>query len=283
MRHIHTLLCTIAMLASSASAFADDDADPVRVEKSVEIAAARDKNTAERVIAEITSGSIKLSVDPTRDQPHVEAVFSVDGADEKDVKRRSDLVKLYAERASDGTIVVRPMFPGKAMKRDSVEIQIVVPKCGESNLKAISGAITAEGTAGRMKVQTKSGAVRIAQHAGSIDAASGDGALEITDAAAEVRAASTGGAITVSLADANDLPFDIESRGGRVKVEVGAGFDGAVKMHTTSGDIDVSDSARLARVTQSSEHSKAVEVGKAGGGSEVRTTTGSIRLTVRSK
>ena len=287
---VSILACTlVSPFAMTYAAIADDDdISTATITRSVEIPAAKDsgakdKPVADRVIAEVASGSIELVVDAGRDTPQVEAEFTVDGSDEKDVKRRSELVRLFAERAADQTVVVQPIFPGKAMKRDSVKVRIVVPKCGEASLKSANGALTTAGTAGKLKLVTKNGAIKVSKHAGSIDASAANGAIDIDGAGAEVRASATNGAVTVTLTDDNDLPFDIESRNGSVRVEVGAGFDGVVKMHTTTGSLDLSDPARRARLTQSTEHSETVEIGAAGGQSDIRTTTGSIRLTVRAK
>lgn len=253
------------------------------VERTAEIAASKDQAAADRVIAEIGAGSIELVVDANRDAAHIEADFTIDGRDDKDVKRRTELVKLYAERAADQTIVVQPMFPGKAMPRDSVRVRIVVPKSGEVTIRSVAGSITTTGTAGKMKLTTKSGAVKVKDHAGSLDVHAGDGPVEIAGARAEVRVNAGNGAVAVSLADGNDLPFEIEARNGEVRVEVGAAFDGIVKMHTTAGDLDVSDPAKRSRLPQTTDHSKTVEIGAATGNSEIRTTTGSIRLAIRSK
>jgi hypothetical protein len=281
MRLLLALLCPLAV--TFAALADDDDVGTAKITRSALISAAKDMKAGDRVIAEVARGSIELVVDEGRDTPQVEAEFTVDGSDEKDVKRRSELVRLFAERAADQTVVVQPIFPGKAMKRDSVKLRIVVPKCGEASMKIANGALTTAGTAGKLKLVAKNGAIKISKHAGSIDANTTNGAIDIDGAGAEVRASATNGAVSVSLTDDNDLPFDVESSNGTVRVEVGAGFDGIVKMHTTTGSLDVSDSARRARTTQSTEHSKTVEIGAAGGQSDIRTTTGSIRLTVRGK
>ena len=96
--------------------------------------------------------------------------FTVDGKDDKDLKRRIELVKLFAERAADQTVVVQPMFPGKAMARDSVAVRIVVPKCGDSALKVTNGTLRAVGTSGKIKLSCKNGSVRVERPAGSVDA-----------------------------------------------------------------------------------------------------------------
>ena len=119
--------------------------------------------------------------------------------------------------------------------------------------------------------------------AGAIHISQSNGNIEITGAGAEVKATSANGGVDVSLADGNDLPFDIESKTGDVRVEVGASFDGQVKMHTTTGGISLSDSGRRMRTTHETEHARTVELGAGTGHSEIRTTTGSVRLSVRSK
>jgi len=265
------------------AAVADDDIETMKVSRSADIAAAKDASKPERVVGEVANGSIELVVDAGRDTPLVEAEFTVGGIDEKDLKRRAELVRLYAERAADQSVVVQPIFPGKMVRGDSVKVRIVVPKCGDSSLKCANGAITVSGTAGKLKVSTRNGAIKVTGHAGSIEANASNGNIEITGAGAEVKATSANGAVEVSLADGNDLPFDIESKTGDVRVEVGAAFDGQVKMHTTTGGISLSDSGRRMRTTHETDHARTVELGAGTGHSEIRTTTGSVRLAVRSK
>ena len=275
--------CIVPLALLLSPAHAGDDVDPAKVERTADLAAAREAGLAERVIAEVAAGSLELVVDPNISRPRIEAEFTVDGEDEKDVKRRSELVKLFAERVADQTIVVQPMFPGKPMERDAARIRITVPKAGDTSLKSTTGAIKSTGTAGRLKVATKRGAIRVERHAGSLDASGDAGIIEILEAGGEVRVATGDGAVTVVLANGNDLPFDIETRNGTVKLEVAADFDGVVKMHATNARIDVNDSGKHARIPQSSDHSKTVEVGAAGGHSEVRTTAGAIKMKIRAK
>ena len=107
--------------------------------------------------------------------------------------------------------------------------------------------------------------------------------VNVVGAGAEVRVSAANGAVSVALADGNDLPFEVETRNGTARVEVGAQFDGIVKMHSTSGSIDVTDPARRGKSPQSSDHSKTIELGAASAHSEIRTTSGAVRLAVRAK
>ncbi len=277
------LLSLLVPFLLTFAAVADDDVETMKVSRSADIAAAKDASKPERVVGEVANGSIELIVDAGRDTPLVEAEFTVGGVDEKDLKRRAELVRLYAERAADQSVVVQPIFPGKMVRGDSVKVRIVVPKCGDSSLKCANGAITVSGTAGKLKVSTRNGAIKVTGHAGSLEANASNGDIEISGAGAEVKATSANGAVEVSLADGNDLPFDIESKTGDVSVEVGAAFDGQVKMHTTNGGISLSDPSRRMRTTHETDHARTVEVGAGTGHSEIRTTTGSVRLSVRAK
>lgn len=276
-----SLLLPLALTAPLAHA--RDDVDTVKVQRSAELPAAREAGFAERVIAEAAVGSIELVVDAAIDRPRVEAEFTVDGESEKDVKRRAELVRLFAERVADQSVVVQPIFPGKPMERDGVRIRIAVPKAGDSSIRTANGELKAVGTAGSLKLGAKNGAIRVERHAGSVDASADNGTVDIVDAGGEVRVSAGNGAVTVSLANGNDLPFDIETRNGAIKLEVGADFDGIVKAHTTNGRIDVGDPGKRSRVPQSSDHSKTVEIGAAGGHSEVRSTSGAIRIRIRPK
>ncbi|MFZ4749472.1 MAG: hypothetical protein ACOYMM_03075 [Phycisphaerales bacterium] len=283
MRAFALAIASILAVAGTTRAARAQESVTGSVERVAEIAAAKDPQAVERVIAEANAGSIELVVDAAVAAPRVEAKFTVDGKDDKDLKRRMELVKLFAERAADQTVVVQPMFPGKAMPRDSVALRIVVPRGGDSALKIANGSLRAFGTAGKLKLTSKNGAIRVERPAGSVDANATNGAIDIVDAGAEVRASAANGAVTVVLADGNDLPFDVETRNGTARVEVGAGYDGIVTMHSTAGDLDVSDSGKHTRTPKLGDHSKTVEVGAATGNSAIRSTTGDIKLTVRAK
>ncbi len=278
-----TILCALSLSLGFSSSVLAQETVIQTVERIVDIAAAKAEGHAERIMAEASNGSIELVVDATLDAPHIEATFTVEGEDEKDVARRAELVKLFAERAADQTLVVRPIFPGKEMPRDTVRVRIVVPKSGDCTLRSANGALTVTGTAGKLKLNAKNGAIRVERHTGSVDANAANGAIEILHAGGEVRASAANGAITVSLADGNDLPFEIETRTGSVRVEVGTDFDGIVKMHTTGGELSVSDSGKRARTPQSTDHARTIEIGAAGVTSEARSTTGSVKLTIRAK
>ncbi len=237
--------------------------------------------THEKLMAEVAHGSIEVIVDAKANDTRIEAQFTVDGTDLKDAERRAQVVKLYAERSADGTIVVQPIFPGKAMAKDSAKVTIRIPTCSDSSVKTVDGALSVRGTTGALRVATKSGSICVTEHLGSVDATSTDGAIVIEGASEGVRATSGNGSIRVSLVDGNDHPFTLESKNGAIAMEVGASFDGSVRMTSVSGALALIDPSKRALTPQSAEHSMTVEIGAAVGQSAIQTTNGSAALSLR--
>ena len=237
----------------------------------------------ERLMVDVAFGSIDCSVDGKATATRIAADFTVDGQDAADAERRAKLVRLYAERSSDGTIIVNAVFPGKRLPYDSVRLTIVSPPLEEVVLKTTAGTVRAHATTGRMRASTKSGAISIESHKGPVDARSADGRIDIAGALEGVQATSTEGAIAVSLADDNDHPFKVETRSGTARVEVGPSFDGVVRMTTTGGAIAVVDPAKRLRFPERSDTRVVAEIGAAAGQSEVEASTGSLTLAVRGK
>lgn len=281
-----TVLLACLVLSISVRAGAQGETKPKFLQsstRSAEIARQPDAKEGERLMADIANGSIDCTVDPSATTARISATFTVDGKDPADADRRAKLVKLYAERASDGTIIVDALFPGQKLPFDSVSVSIVLPTTEELVLKSASGSVRTKATMGRLRASTRSGSLSIDGHGGPIEARSAEGRIEIVGARENVQATSTNGAIAVGIADGNDQPFQIESRNGPVRVEVGPSFDGSIDMTTTTGAISIVDPAKHARV---SEHSKArvtADLGAAAGQSGVKTTGGSITLTLRQK
>jgi len=261
-----------------------DDVKTATVAHAAEIARIRDEDgneVAERVLAEVPRGSIKLTVDAKAREASIEAEFTVDGADAKEVERRSKLVSLYAVRAADGTVVATPVFPGKLMERDAVKLVIRVPASSDSALKGGEGSVEVRGTSGDLRVSTKSGAITIADHTGLIDARTESGAISIVGATEAVKVKSTSGAMSISLADGNDHPFDAESKSGAISAEVGTSFDGVLRLLSARGEVSLSDDTKRARVVESETHAMTVEFGAAASHSEMHSMDGRLSITVR--
>lgn len=290
LRHLATvtvIACALQLLASSA-ALAQTDArtKPKFLQTASltsDVARFTDASEPERIMAVVAVGSIECTVDEKADKTRISAEFEVDGRDAADAERRAKLVKVYAERASDGTIIVDAVFPGTRLPWDAVKLSIVAPPTEEIVLKSTNGTVRARSTTGKLRASSRLGAIVVEGHRGPVDARTTEGRIEITGATEGVQATSAGGAISVALADDNDHPFKVESRGGAVRVEVGVAFDGSVSMASTGGAISVVDQAKRARMSEISDNRRVADIGAAAGQSQIETTSGTIALAVREK
>ncbi|MEY3141571.1 MAG: hypothetical protein RLY21_64 [Planctomycetota bacterium] len=248
------------------------------VTQHADIARLPEAEHGERLMIDIAVGSIECTVDEKATETRVTAELVVDGMDAADAQRRAKLVKLYAERASDGTIIVNTIFPGMRLPYDSVKLSVIAPKTEELVLKSATGAVRTKSTTGKLRASTKTGAISIDGHRGSVDARATDGRIDVAGATETVQVTTTNGAIGVTLAEDNDQPFTIESRNGAVRVEVGAAFDGAINMMTTGGAISVVDPAKRARLSQHSDTRVVAEFGAAASQCEIKTSNGAVTL-----
>lgn len=264
----------------------------VSVERSASIASrAADNPTnatpeeakGERLIAEVANGSIEIVGTADATETTVSATFTVDGEDAKDAGRRAQTVRLFAERAADGTIVVSTMFPGKSMPKDSVKVRIRIPPAADMAVKSMNGEVSLRTTTGKLRASTRNGAVRIASHAGSVEAVAENGAIEVTDARDHVHATTANGRVQLQFADGVDAPFEVETKNGTVRIEVGATFDGVVRMTTMRGALRLEDGTKSARTPETSDHAMTVELGAGASHSTAESTNGAITLAVRAK
>lgn len=275
------LLCAVPF-AARASAQSKSEKEILRTaERDAEIPRVADAKDGERLMLEIANGRLRLRSDAKAESTRISAVFTVDGVDAADAERRTKLVRLYAERADEGTIIVGAYFPGKAMPRDSVELDVTAPPVQEAVLKSTDGVVEARGTTGKLRMITRNGEVIVSEHAGPVDARAVNGRILVEGATDSVQAKSTNGAVQIVLADGNDNPFTLEARNGAVIVEVASDFDGVVTMLTANGRLGVVDPAKLVRVSEISSTRLVAEVGEAQGQSTIATSNGAITLVRR--
>lgn len=272
--------CAIVLAAVADAA---GSAPPVsKVERTARVEPVEHVADGEELVVEGANGSIELRGEPDAKEFRIEAFLEVDGEDEKDVARRAQLARLYAERAPDGAVVVDAVFPGKRMARDRARIVVIAPRLAKTTLRAASGAIEVRGTSGILRATNGSGAIEIRDHVGPIEARTSSGAIVVSGASGGVRATSGSGAIEVRLADdADDHASRIESKSGPVLFEAGRGFDGSIDASTTGGAIVVDDPSARGRVPSEGPHRTRVEVGAAAVHSEIQTSTGPITIRLR--
>jgi hypothetical protein len=271
-------------IAEQASAQSKGEKEILRTaERDAEIPRSDDAKDGERLMLEIANGRLRLRSDAKAESTRISAVFTVDGVDAADAERRTKLVRLYAERADEGTIIVGAYFPGKAMPRDSVELEVLAPPSQEAVLKSSNGVVEARGTRGKLRMITGNGEVIVSGHTGPVDARAANGRILVEGATDSVQAKSTNGSVQIVLADGNDSPFTLETRNGAVIVEVASSFDGVVTMLTANGRLGVVDPAKLVRVSEISSTRLVAEIGEAQGQSTIATSNGAITLVRRAE
>ncbi|MBI1304464.1 MAG: hypothetical protein GC172_11865 [Phycisphaera sp.] len=269
-------------IAEQASAQSKGEKEILRTaDRDAEIPRSEDAKDGERLMLEIANGRLRLRTDAKAESTRISAVFTVDGVDAADAERRTKLVRLYAERADEGTIIVGAYFPGTAMPRDSVELEVTAPPAKEAVLKSTDGVVEARGTTGKLRMITRNGEVIVSDHAGTVDARAVNGRILVEGATDSVQAKSTNGPVQIVLADGNDNPFTLEARNGAVIVEVASDFDGVVTMLTANGRLGVVDPAKLVRVSEISSTRLVAEIGEAQGQSTIATSNGAITLVRR--
>jgi len=275
-------LLSAAALAERACAQSKSEKEILRTaERDAEIPRSDEAKDGERLMLEIASGRLRLRIDPKAEKTRIAAAFTVDGVDAADAERRAKLVRLYAERADEGTIIVGVFFPGKEMPRDAVQLDVVAPPSQEALLKSADGVVEARGTAGRLRMITRDGEIIVSGHAGPVDARSVNGRILVEGATDSVQARATNGPVQIVLADGNDNPFNLETRNGPVIVEVASDFDGVVTMLTANGRLGVVDPAKRVRVSEISSTRLVAEIGEAQGQSTIATSNGAITLVRR--
>ncbi|MFM7133807.1 MAG: hypothetical protein ACKO0W_05765 [Planctomycetota bacterium] len=278
----------LAVLASISLAFAGLGCDAnQRARNDFSKDAARDVVLAAtpspaRVVAETPNGSIELASVDGLAEVRVTVALRVDGESPEEAEQRLALVRIFAERSDDGTIVVQPIFPGKRMPRDSADLRIEVPRAGDANLRTDNGTIATRRTEGTLRATTKNGAVKVDGHRGSVDASTQNGAVDLRGIAGIVRARSANGAIDVTVADGDSSEVDAGSRNGSVRVEVGAGYSGVFQMLGAPGAVLIVDPLGRAKA-RGEDTARIVEVGSGGPSSRIDAGNGAATLVIRAK
>jgi hypothetical protein len=183
-----------------------------------------------------------------------------------DSEERLDLIDVSAERATDGTLRIRPVWPdGVRRGWESCAFIVHVPD------------------AGSLRLQTEDGAIRVFGVGTSIEARTEDGAIEMIDVAGPVDAETEDGSVTLQQAGPG-APIRLVTEDGSVRVELDPGFRGGLEARTDDGAISctgVDTLAAGARFHGYEPRRLRVQVGEGGPTSTLRTEDGSITITVR--
>ncbi|MFG0274835.1 MAG: DUF4097 family beta strand repeat-containing protein [Phycisphaerales bacterium] len=183
-----------------------------------------------------------------------------------DNESRLEAIEVSAERASDGTLRVRPVWPDGVRKRwESCAFIVHLPD------------------AGALRLRTEDGAIRVFGVGTSIDARTEDGAIEMIDVAGPVDAETEDGAITLRQAGPG-APIRLVTEDGGVRAELDPGFRGSLDAVTDDGAISATSLDTVdagARFQGYEPRRLRVQFGEGGPSSTIRTDDGAITITVR--
>ena len=213
-------------------------------------------------------------------------------------KERLALIRIDAGRAADGTLLIRPVWPGGSRENgDACSFRIDLPSAGDidvethngkvvvegvgrnARLRTSNGRIRARGLEGSVSAVTSNGSVRAEAIAGSVDLQSSNGSIEIAHVSTPVRAHTSNGSVKVTHASCLEGPLDIQSSNGSIELDL-VGLVGEMTLRTSNGRVSVDAPADF-ELERSSKSRAALRSHIGQGVSQVRTSNGSIRVRVR--
>jgi hypothetical protein len=197
---------------------------------------------------------------------HTGSAVEIEARIRTNSEQRLDLIDVSAERATDGTLRIRPVWPdGVRHRGESVAFIVHLPD------------------AGALRLRSEDGAIRVFGVGTSIDARTEDGAIEMIDVAGPVDAETEDGAVTLQQSGPG-APIRLVTEDGSVRVQLDPGFCGALDAHTDDGAISATGLDTLdagARFHGYEPRRLRLQAGESGPTSTIRTDDGAITITVR--
>lgn len=146
------------------------------------------------------------------------------------------------DTSTPGRVSLRAKYPRNCNCDASIRFEVRVPRSANISFDKIStasGNLTAEGFAGRVRLQTASGDVSVRGVGGEIHASSASGTVRVSEASGTVNASTASGDVEVELTRLEgDGDMRFSSASGDVRVRVPASIGAHVKMSTASGSVE---------------------------------------------
>jgi len=193
----------------------------------------------------LTSGNVAITAQPTE-------MITVDVRSSRSSGYGEDYPDELDVEYSNGRLEISEPPHGLLRHGGSLDISITVPaesrasvntvsadllctgELGSSDLKTVSGRISAETITSDVHITTSSGRVRVLDAARSVNVKSASGAIELGRVGGDVNVDSASGRVQIGVAAA---AATIRTATGRVKIDSLA--RGQAEVSTVSGDIDV--------------------------------------------
>ena len=173
---------------------------------------------------------------------------------------------------------IAAVYPKGAINFGSVDFFLMIPKELELiEAKSVSGRVEIEGlTMTKQKLSSTSGSVSTDASA-DLEISSVSGSLSFRTVGENVSASTTSGKISGVIEKAlKSGKIDINSVSGRVELEVPADFNADIDLHSVSGSVS---SELPVSVTETKRNNIKGEIGEGGTSVEIRTVSGSIKIT----
>ncbi len=182
------------------------------------------------------------------------------------------------ERAADGTVMIRPVWPrGGRLGSEGCSIVVTLPDVDGINVATGNGSIKVATGAGDCSLESSNGSIDVDGPAGAIRAKTTNGRVTLAGVSSAVVDTSNG-SVSITLAEAAAGPVTVDTSNGSISLAVGGGMKGTVTASTSNGR--VTDSSGLStRSTMSGSTRGVFEFGGVGTpGSSLDTSNGSITI-----
>jgi hypothetical protein len=226
------------------------------------------------------NGAVTVLVSPDRDDVMITAEVRCAGSTQQEANQRLAQASLDIARDTARTLVIRPVFPGGYRNGDACSFRILMPGVNGLAVNTSNGELRFENTAGLLDARTSNGRITAESHDGEVDVRTSNGRVAIVNVTGPVAIDTSNGRVKLVLAPGNPNPFSVDSSNGAINVAVGPAYNGTINLRTSNGSIDVDDDAGRANRVNIQRSSGTVEVGGDPVESTVRTSNGSINITI---
>lgn len=206
------------------------------------------------------------------------AQVEIDATFYSDSQERLDQAKIVAERLADGTLSVRPVWPGGRLNNEGATITVRTPSANGVHIETSNGSVNISGLKGYAYMDTSNASIVVRGHDGEIFADTSNGAINIADATGKVTADTSNASVTLTLANDNPGPLDITTSNGSVTLAVGEAFTGVLKATTSNGRITSTAKGSANLPTSGGPTTLTQTFGDADQTSTVRTSNASVTV-----
>jgi hypothetical protein len=252
------------------------------------------------VLVESRNGSVEIVAEEGRSEVQVSAKVTCTGDTAQEAADRSAQACVDVARATDGTLTIKPVFPGGARGNDGASLTIRLPDADGAEVRTSNGRVWVRGLAGKLVVDTSNGPVQINNHdgpavietsngavtvaglAGSLKIDTSNGPVEASGVAGSANIDTSNGAITLVLNPDQTGPIRLETSNGSIRATVGSAFTGQVRLDTSNGSVKLNGNLSRVKSSDMGKSHGTVVIGDGGEASIIDTSNGRIELVIAS-